>query len=353
MLYGLILAGGKGTRLYPLSRKDYPKQFLKIINDKSFLTNTFDRIKKFVPVENIFIVTNEDYYEKVKEDVPLVSHDNIFLEPQNKETATCIGYACAKLFKKDPESCLMVFPSDHFIENENEFESTIKKAIEIAEKKRGLVTIGVKPDRAETGFGYIEMGRVIDDEIYKVERFTEKPNTEVAKDFLIKGNYLWNSGIFVWRCDVFLREMEKYTQKIYKHIMKIYEAIGQENEDKVLREEYNEINGISVDFGILQRTRKGYVVKSNFIWDDIGTFHAVTKFLENKSGNAIKGNILLEDTENCTIINNDKLLISFGIQNLIIITTKDVVLIMDKSKEQEVKYLVNTIQNNENLNGYL
>lgn len=184
MLYALILAGGKGTRLFPLSRSGNPKQFLKLINEK-LLRNTVDRIKPIISKENIYVVTNEEYLDKIYEELPEINKSNIFVEPANKETATCIGLSAVKLLKKDKDATLVVLPSDHYIEDEKAFKDTILQGVEIADRKRGLVTLGLTPIRPETGYGYIEMGeRVIGDiPTYKVERFMEKPNIEVAKDF--------------------------------------------------------------------------------------------------------------------------------------------------------------------------
>ncbi|NLZ47917.1 MAG: mannose-1-phosphate guanylyltransferase [Clostridiales bacterium] len=355
MLYALILAGGKGTRLYPLSRANNPKQFLKLINNKSFLRNTVDRIKPLVDKDNIYVVTNEDYVDKVKAELSELASSNIIVEPENKETATCIGLSAVKLLKRDKDAVLMVFPSDHYINKEKLFLDTLEQAVEICERKRGIVTIGIQPTRPETGYGYIQMGDRLNNVLstYKVERFTEKPNVMVAKDFLMQGNYLWNSGMFIMRADVLLREIEKYLPKLYKSLIEIYQHIGLEDEEEVIKHHYNLIDGISIDFGVMQKTRKAYVIKCEFEWDDIGTFESLSRFLKNFRQNKVIGTTYTEDSENCTIIANDKLVIGFGIKDLVIVESDDVVLIMDKSKDQEIKHLVNNMKNDAEVSKYV
>ncbi|MBB6631718.1 mannose-1-phosphate guanylyltransferase [Clostridium algidicarnis] len=355
MLYALILAGGKGTRLYPLSRSENPKQFLRSVDNKSFLRNTVDRIKPIIDKENIYIVTNESYKDKIKEELIEINEENIFVEPSNKETATCIGLSAVKLLKKDKDAVMVVLPSDHYIEGEKEYQETLNQAIEIAERRRGLVTIGVNPTTPETGYGYIEMGQRVPGSIatYRVERFTEKPNIEVAKDFLMKGTYLWNSGIFVWRADVFLREMEKYLPKMYKSLMQIYQAVDENEEKDVIKEQYDLMDGISVDFGIMQKTRKAFVIKCEFVWDDIGSFKAFSRFLKVHEGNNVSENVFLDESENCSIFSKDKLIIGFGIKDLVIVDSGDVILVMDKCKDQEMKQLLNGIKQNIEFNKYI
>jgi mannose-1-phosphate guanylyltransferase len=355
LLYALILAGGKGLRLYPLSREKNPKQFLKVINDKSFLRNTVDRIKPLVSKENIYVVTNEEYLDKIYEELPDINKTNIFVEPANRETATCIGLSAVKLLKRDKDATMIVLPSDHYIEGDKIFIDTLSQAVEIAERRRGLITIGVNPTRPETGYGYIEMGERIYGDIatFKVERFTEKPNIEVAKDFILKGTYLWNSGMFVWRADVFLRETEKYLPKMYKNLMIIYQHLGEATEQDIIKEQYNLIDGISVDFGIMQKTRKAYVIKCEFIWDDIGSFASLGRFLEYYRGNNVSGTAYMEQSENCYVFGQNKLIIGFGLKDLVIVDAGDVILVMDKNKEQEVKHLVNEIKKSNELERYL
>ena len=347
MLYALILAGGKGTRLYPLSRSDTPKQFLKLVNNKSFLVNTVERIETLVEKNNIYIVTNKDYVEKIKEELPYIPEGNIFVEPANKETATCIGLSACKLLKKDKDAVLMVLPSDHYIEEEKIYRDTLLQAVEIADRRRGVVTLGIEPTSPETGYGYIEMGERVQGNIatYRVARFTEKPNIEVAKDFLIKGTYLWNSGMFIFRADVILREFEKYLPKIYKSLLEIYQNIDTPMEKKVIEEQYKVIDGISIDFGIMQKTRKAFVIKGDFIWDDIGSFSALSKFLNNQKGNYVWDNVFLDQSENCYVFGSkENLIIGFGIKDLVIVNAKDVILIMDKGKDQEINHLKNILR---------
>lgn len=347
MIYGLILAGGKGSRLYPLSRAHEPKQFLKILNDKSFLINTIDRISPLVPREKIYIVTNKEYEDKIKEEIDKNMRENIFVEPANKETATCIGLSAIKLLKSDADAVMVVLPSDHYIEGNKEYLDTLKQAVDIANKRRGIVTLGIKPKRAETGYGYIQRGERINGNIatYRVERFTEKPNVEVAKDFIQKGTYLWNSGMFIFRADVILREIERYLPKMHSSLMEIYKHIGEEDEERVIKEQYEKIEGISIDFGIMQKTRKAYVIKCDFIWDDIGSFTALSRFLNKENNNRVSENVYLEECENCSVFGKQNLIVGFGVKDLVIVDAGDVILIVDKNKEQEIKHLINEIGN--------
>lgn len=353
LLYALILAGGKGIRLYPLSREKTPKQFLNIFNNKSFLKNTVERVIPIINKENICVVTNENYKERISREIPEVKEENIFIEPENKETATCIGLSAVKFLKDDKDAVMIILPSDHYIEGEKEFKDTIMQCVDIAEKRRGIVTIGIKPVRPDTGYGYIKMGDRIPGAIpsYKVARFLEKPNIEVAKDLILNEDYLWNSGIFVMRADVYLREMERYLPQMYKNMTDIYTNAGTDKEWETIVESYKLIDGISIDFGILQKTRKAYVVKCDFLWDDIGSFTALSRYIDENRND--KGSCYLEDSENCFIYSKDKLIIGFGIKDLIIVNGGDVILIMDKNKDQELKHLVNKISSEESLKEYL
>ncbi|GAA0071438.1 mannose-1-phosphate guanylyltransferase [Clostridium sardiniense] len=355
MIYGLILAGGKGSRLYPLSRAEKPKQFLKIINDKSFLVNTVDRIAPLIDKKNIYVVTNQNYREKIEEELSDIEKDNIITEPMNKETATCIGLSAVRLLKKDRDAVMIVLPSDHYIENEKEYIETLAQAVELANRRRCIVTLGIDPTRPETGYGYIEMGDRISGNrpAYRVARFTEKPNLEVAKDFIYKGTYLWNSGMFVFRADVILREIEKYLPLMHKPLMEIYKHIGGDDEEKVIEEQYKLIDGISIDFGVMQKTRKAYVIKCDFSWDDIGSFNALSRFLDASRSNAVSKNVYLEECENCSVFGGKNLIIGLGVKDLVIVDAGDVLLVMDRDKDQEIKHLLNDLDRANDYKKYL
>ncbi|MEG0297772.1 MAG: sugar phosphate nucleotidyltransferase, partial [Clostridium sp.] len=284
-----------------------------------------------------------------------IKKENVFTEPENKETATCIGLSAVKLLKKDKDAVMVVLPSDHHIDGEKDYLEIIAQAVEIANRRRGIVTLGIEPTRPETGYGYIEMGQRVSGErpSYRVARFTEKPNVEVAKDFLLKGTYLWNSGMFVFRADVILREIEKYIPKVYKSLMEIYKALGEENEEKVIEEQYSQIDGISIDFGVMQKTRKAYVIKSEFKWDDIGSFNALSRYLEQLKSNSISKNVYLQECENCSVFGDKNLIIGFGVKDLVVVDAGDVILVMDKNKDQEIKHLLNDISEEEDFNYYI
>jgi mannose-1-phosphate guanylyltransferase len=276
-----------------------------------------------------------------------IKDENIFKEPANKETASCIGLAAVKLLKKDFDAVMVVLPSDHVIIGQEEFQNTLKTAIDIASDGEYLVTMGINPSRPESGYGYIEKGDEQAKGAYRVKRFVEKPNVDVAKSFIEKGNYLWNSGMFIWRADRLLREIKKYLPDLYKNLMRIYEYLGTPQEQEVINEEYSKIDGISIDFGVMQRTHRAVVLDTNFVWDDIGSFTSLERFLNKDENNNIlpAGEISLLDVPNTTILGDKRLIAAVGVRDMLIIDTEDVVLVCPKDRCQDIKELVKRMSN--------
>jgi mannose-1-phosphate guanylyltransferase len=344
MIYAIIMSGGLGSRFWPKSRKNLPKQFLRTVGDKTMIECTVDRIINVIPRERICIVTNKSYVPIIQ-GLLKINTENIFKEPLNRETASCIGLAAVKLLKKDFEAVMVVLPSDHVIMGQENFEAILKLGIEAARDKDYLVTMGIKPTRPESGYGYAEMGEELEKGMFRIKRFVEKPNIDVAKSFIEKGSYLWNSGMFIWRADRLLREIRKYIPDLYKSLMKIYEFIGTPEEENVIEEEYAKIDGISIDFGVMQRTHRAVVLETDFVWDDIGSFTALERFLNtDENNNIISGcEIGLIDVENSMIIGDKRLIAGIGLKDMLVVDTEDVVFICPKDRCQEIKELVKKI----------
>lgn len=345
MDYAVIMSGGMGTRFWPKSRLNMPKQFLRTVGDKTMIQNTVDRIERCIPHDNICIVTNKNYVRMIKRQLPKIRGGNIFIEPYNKETATCIGYAAIKLLKRDPEAVMIVLPSDHMISNKDEFRRTIGEALDIAKSESLLVTMGVVPRCPETAYGYIEFGKPIegycDIPAYHVKRFTEKPNKTVAQIFIDKGTFLWNSGMFVWKASVLLKEMEKYLPDLYGCLMQMSESIGTADEERVVNDEYEKIDGISIDFGIMEKSLEVAVLKTNLDWDDIGSWNALDKYyMKDDENNIINGLCTTIDTKNSLIFGDGRLIATIGVNNLLVVDTGDIVLICDRERDQDIKEMV-------------
>lgn len=341
MVYAVIMSGGLGSRFWPKSRKSLPKQFLKTVGEKTMIECTVERMLNVVPMDRTCVVTNKTYVPIIL-DMLHIKEGNIFKEPANKETASCIGLAAVKLLKRDFDAVMVVLPSDHVIIGQENFENTLKTAIDIAKEGDYLVTMGINPTRPESGYGYIEKGNEIQKGAFKVKRFIEKPNIDVAKSFLEKGNYMWNSGMFVWRADRLLREIKKYLPDLYKNLMRIYEYIGTPEEEEVIEEEYLKIDGISIDFGVMQRTHRAAVLETDFIWDDIGSFTSLERFMSpDENNNVISGGeVSLIDVNSTTILGDKRLIAAIGLKDMLIVDTKDVILICPKERCQEIKEMV-------------
>jgi mannose-1-phosphate guanylyltransferase/mannose-6-phosphate isomerase len=339
MRYAVILAGGVGSRFWPFSRELEPKQFMKIIDENSLLQSTIERLKGVVESRNIFIVTNNIYFYEVKAQVLKfkIPDKNIILEPEGKNTAPAIGL-CAKLIsQEDKDALLLVFPSDHYIKNQNNFRLTLKKAIACADEGF-LVTIGIKPNIPSSGYGYIRV-KSKKKGYFIVEKFLEKPDIKKAARYFKDNSYYWNSGMFIWKASVFLGEVKKYLPKLYNNLETI-------NSVSDIPKAWPKIEAISVDYGIMEHSRHIALVPANFYWTDLGSWEALTEiFPKDERGNISPGNALNHDSQGVCIFNRGNRLIStIGLKDVVIADTPDALLVCDRSKTQDVKKLVEKLK---------
>jgi len=343
MLYGVILAGGYGERFWPKSKPDIPKQLFSISGKKTLLEETLDRISHLIPKERIFIVTNKDIGAKILSAIPRLKVDNIIAEPMRKNTAPAIALASLYLKNRDKEAVMAILPADHFIPDKEMFLKILSIAYEYAQKKESLITLGIKPTRPETGYGYIEVGKQIATKngvsIYEVKSFREKPDQETAKKFLSSGGYLWNSGMFIWHVETILDAFSKFMPELYSKLMKI-----QNNELKV-EEFFQEVENISIDFGIMEKAKNIFMIEGDFKWDDIGSWNALERiYPKDENKNVVLTKHIGIDTQNCIITGEGKLIATIGISDLIVVDTKEAILICPKKRAEEVKKIVE-IQN--------
>ena len=330
------MAGGVGSRFWPVSRNAKPKQFLDFFGTGvSFLQQTYNRFAKIVPQENIMIVTSEQYKELVEEQLPQMLPENILLEPHRRNTAPCIAYATYKLQKKNPDATVVVAPSDHLIINDV-FLATVEAALGQASGHDELITLGIKPTRPETGYGYIQVNTAKTKEIggskvYSVKTFTEKPDAELAKVFVSSGEFLWNSGIFVWNVKTIAQELEKYLPDIANQFKDIVPYYYTPQEAEYIKGIYEGCNGISIDYGVMEKTSCSWVFETSFGWSDVGTWEALYLLGEkDDNGNLLSvGDSMIDKVEGSIVVSSeeDKLVVVKGLKDYMVINTDDVLLV--------------------------
>ena len=349
--YVAIMAGGIGSRFWPSSRTAYPKQFLDILNTgKSLIQWTYERYAAFIPAENIFVVTSEEYAGIVKEQIPEMAVENILAEPSRKNTAPCVAYISFKLLQKDPEAALVIAPSDHMILDNENFRNTTLQALDFVTHIKSLVTLGIKPTHPNTGYGYIQHEPMaVADGIYKVKTFTEKPNLELAKTFLASGDFLWNAGIFVWQVKNVVKAFETYQPEMFELFDTEKEYFNTAQETEAINRIYPLCTNVSIDFAIMEKAENVYVIPSSFGWSDLGTWNSAYDNLEKDYlGNAVAGkNVIVIDATKCMVsAPKNKLLLLQGLDDFIIVDTPDVLLICKKEKEQSIKEYVAEVKRN-------
>lgn len=343
----LIMAGGRGERFWPKSRKSNPKQFLSLTDDgKTMIQLTVERILPLVEMEDIYIATNEDYKLLVKEQLPDIPEENILCEPVSRNTAPCIGLGAVHINKKYQDAIMMVFPSDHLIKCTDVFVNTLKGACEVAEQGQNIVTLGITPNYPETGYGYIKfMPEYQLGTACKVDKFVEKPNVETAKAYLATEEYLWNSGMFVWKVSTILGRMQELMPATYEGLKIIGDAIGTQEQDSVLDGEFDKFESISVDYGILEKASDIYTIPGTFGWDDVGSWLAVERIrTTNESGNVISGNVISVDSKDCIVEGASKLIATVGLRDIVIVDTNDATLICNKNSTNDIKKVLEILK---------
>ncbi|WP_396170994.1 mannose-1-phosphate guanylyltransferase [Flavobacterium sp.] len=339
--YAIVMAGGIGSRFWPVSTEDFPKQFHDMVGSGSTLIQkTFSRLSKLIPLENILILTNERYNELVLEQLPMVKQEQVLLEPAMRNTAPCILYASLKIQKRNPNALMVVAPSDHWIEDEAEFANNLQQCFNFCEKEDALMTLGIQPTFPNTGFGYIEFDKLDSNPIKKVSQFREKPDYETAKSFLKSGNFLWNGGIFIWSVQSITNAFEKFQPQMNALFQSGLESYNANSEKQFIEENYAKAANLSIDYAVMENATNVYVLPATFDWNDLGTWSSLHEKLDKDSQNnaVINATVILENASN-NIIRADrkKLIVVDGLDDYIIVDKDNVLLIYPKSKEQDIK----------------
>lgn len=342
----VIMSGGIGSRFWPISRTTRPKQFLDFFGTgRSLLQQTFDRFKKIVPTENIIIVTNNKYNDLVQEQLPEISPSQILLEPTRRNTAPCIAWSTYHILAKNPKANIVVTPSDHLILNEGDFLDVVQKGLQFVSENDNLLTLGIKPNRPETGYGYIQVDEKISDSLYKVKTFTEKPELDLARVFVESGEFYWNSGIFLW-------SVQSISQSINQHLPDIAiklksDDYNTENEQEFINEAFPLCPNLSIDFGLMEKAENVYVMLGNFGWSDLGTWSSLYDLSDkDEAENAVLGGeaLIYNSRNNIISLPKDKLIVIEGLDGYLIAQDENVLLICKKDEEHTIRKYVNDAQ---------
>ncbi|OOQ62066.1 mannose-1-phosphate guanylyltransferase [Mucilaginibacter pedocola] len=349
--YAIIMAGGIGSRFWPISRTSHPKQFIDILGTgKTLIQNTYDRFLKVCPPENIFVVTNEIYTGLVKEQLPAMADSQILTEPVMRNTAPCVAYGCFKIESINPDAAIVVAPSDHLILDEAAFITAIEKSLVTASEKQCLVTLGIKPSRPDTGYGYIQYtDQTINEDFHKVKTFTEKPSLDIAKTFIQSGDFLWNAGIFVWSAKAIVNAFNNYLPEMHEIFAEARSVYNTDEEKTFVHKIYQRCINISIDYGIMEKASNVYVLPSEFGWSDLGTWASIYQLADKDYvGNAVipSEKVIMYDSSNCMVnVPGEKLVILQGLHDYIVVESNNTLLVCPRDQEQNVKQVVADVKN--------
>ena len=358
MIYAVIMAGGSGTRFWPKSTPSMPKQFLNLFGERTMLQNTVDRVSELIPIENVMVVTNDKYVDIVKDQLPGIPDENVIAEVVAKNTAPCVAIAASILADKDDDSVMVVLPADHHITKPEKFIEFLSSAVKKAQNDNALVTIGIKPDKPETGYGYIHADEssteVLEEkDVLGVHGFREKPDLETAREFLASGDFFWNSGMFIWKSSNVMKSIEAFLPDIHKLTQ---EASASGYGKDAIDHFYRSSESISIDYGIMEKANNVFVVPGEFGWNDVGSWSAAYDLSDkDEAGNhtASSDNVIVDSSNNYVSLASDKMIALVGVKNLTIVETGSAILVCDIDKAQDVKKVVDKLKSEEGLKKYL
>jgi mannose-1-phosphate guanylyltransferase len=346
--YAILMAGGIGSRFWPVSTREFPKQFHDMLGSgETLIQKTFSRLSQIIPKENILILTHESYNDLILEQLPMVKQDQIVLEPAMRNTAPCILYASLKIKKLNPNAVMVVAPSDHWIEDEMQFVANLQRSFDLCEREETLMTLGILPTAPNTGYGYIEFDKLDSRSIKKVVQFREKPDFKTARKFIQSRNYLWNAGIFMWSVQSILKAFEEFQPEMFALFMQGYEVYNSDKESAFIQENYPKADNISIDYAIMENAKNVYVLPATFDWNDLGTWGSLHEKLPKDDNNnaVVNASVLLQNASNNIIRTAvGKQVIVDGLDDYIIVDKDSVLLIYPKSKEQEIKGIVSQLK---------
>ncbi len=359
MIYGVIMAGGKGERFWPLSSESRPKQLLPITSDRNMLQVTLDRIEDFIPIDRTLIVCGESIKDAILERCEKVTEASILTEPFGRNTCLAVGYAAIHLHKENPDAVMVVLSADHLIEPAAKLLKVIKVGTGIAAKEDKLITIGIVPTRAETGYGYIELGeqhREINNvNVFIVSAFKEKPRPTVAQQYYYGGKHLWNSGMFIWSVKAIMNALEQYMPEMYQALLDYEKHIGTDAEEKARHELYEEAEAVSIDIAVMEQADNVLTLRGDFVWDDVGSWMSLQRFMDkDKENNVIVGSAVTLNTYESTIYNdNDGLIAALGVSDVVIARAGEVVMVAHKTQLDKIKDLLTKMSEDDDLKKYL
>ena len=345
----VIMAGGAGTRFWPLSREKKPKQFLPIVSDKTMIEETVHRLLAKVPPNNIYTIASYEQTQVIRDLLPDLPEENLLVEPQGRNTAPALILATAWIYLQNPKAVIAAFPADHMIKDSPLFLKKLEAGATAAAKGENLMTFGIPPSYPETGYGYIKFSPekpldFLDEPFFQVQEFKEKPEYEQAKNFLEEGNYFWNSGMFLWQADIFVQKLEKHAPSMFTYWQKILDALKNKDDAKITSI-FEEIPSISIDYALMEKAEGVLMGKGTFGWSDVGAWSSLADIWpQDKEGNAQRGESIILDSQNCLLYNPHKLTALIGVKNIIVVDTEDALLITQKNMDQKVKDVVEKIK---------